>query len=282
MASFNEQRGVWRKAGHQPTAEQVNAALAAAESAVCPQAVASIEVNAVNTISNAATAVALAATIASMASDASAAAVQAAALLAAAEYPDWTPAGKAAQYVAEHALPGDGKGMGQSAALAAYAAIPGQSSRGWGRSTETSPSSVILSRFWMGAAAAADKGKKAGLDASVHDIVAAITHEVDQQKTKERKKGANAVLSAVQSARDMGESSMAVLSAAFSACGSALSASWPLKLKFNAANPGSWGQSLTVTTDVDGITRQVAGLIGIDQKDLFNLTAQYEPRAVKW
>jgi uncharacterized protein len=46
-------------------------------------------------------------------------------------------------------------------------------------------------------------------------------------------------------------------------------------LQLSAANPGSWGDDLTASVDVNGITQTVADMYGLQRTDLFNLTVIY-------
>lgn len=68
----------------------------------------------------------------------------------------------------------------------------------------------------------------------------------------------------------------------FSAATASLSVSG---LGIQAADPGTWGNNISVAVDVDGITDQVASIYqdahGIAKKDLFNITVSYKNKPVE-
>ncbi len=57
----------------------------------------------------------------------------------------------------------------------------------------------------------------------------------------------------------------------------ALSTAWTdaTKLTLTAANPGTWGNEITATVDLNGINPQTAARFKVDQSELFNLTITY-------
>ena len=84
-----------------------------------------------------------------------------------------------------------------------------------------------------------------------------------------------AATQAADAAAEKGEDVVAVMLAGVTAIVAKLSDDWPETLKLEAANEGTWGNFLSVSTNTNGITPEVVTNLGVPRPTIFNIVINW-------